>query len=396
MSFSYNSGLWQPRTTSEHSADILANINGVLAANNVQVNGVLVQFTASIANVVWIICLAVGAMRALYDNILFAASQMFSVSEAADSQILAVLPLSGTTLIPGAYSLVTIQVTAAAAGNAVIPTNALLPLTTIGNFKVVAGATVLAGTTVSFLCQFDTLGPVAAAAHAVTAFKTPIANVQTVDNALPAIVGRNLETVGEVRHRLIKGNIADIGIDGTIRAVKAIQGITTAAMYFNFDPVNNLLIPGGIVLPPRYAYLIVQGSDITGSAIATAYARRMIAPTLGSSSQTFVTQSGQNFPVNFDYAAGYAVYVIVYYDPTSITASGFQTSIQQLIVNMAVQIGQRITSALISQTLVGFPYALVTGAQVSSDSVIYQNEVLVPANKVAVFSAANILVLPQP
>jgi hypothetical protein len=33
---------------------------------------------------------------------------------------------------------------------------------------------------------------------------------------------------------------------------------------------------------------------------------------------------------------------------------------------------------------------------VSSDSVIYQNEVLVPANKVAVFSAANILVLPQP
>jgi hypothetical protein len=178
--------------------------------------------------------------------------------------------------------------------------------------------------------------------------------------------------------------------------VKAIQGITTAALYFNFDPVNNLLIPGGIVLPPRYAYLIVQGSDITGSAIATAYARRMIAPTLGGQSQMFVTQSGQNFPVNFDYAAGYAVYVIVYYDPTSITASGFQTSIQQLIVNMAVQIGQRITSALISQTLVGFPYALVTGAQVSSDSVIYQNEVLVPANKVAVFSAANILVLPQP
>jgi hypothetical protein len=396
MSFVYNGSTFTPHSTAEHASDILQNINDVLKANNVQVGGILVQFTASIANVVWILCLAVGAMRALYDQILFAASKMFSVSECSDAQMLAVLPLSGTELIPAAYTQVTIQVTAAVGGDAVILTGDTLPFGTICDFEVLVGATVPAGTTVDFLCQASITGSIEVAAGVITEFTAPITNVQTVTNALPGVTGRDQETVQQVRGRLLQGNIADIGIDGTIRALKSIQGITAAALYFNFDPVNNLLIPGGIVVPPRYAYMVLLGSDITGTAIAAAYARRMSALTIGAFHQDFVTQSGQALQVNYDLAAGHAIHVRVYYDPDSISASGFEASIRTRIINLEVLIGQQITAAMIDVALADFPYVLITGAEVSEDGITFGNEATVPANKIAAFSIANIEVLPEP
>jgi hypothetical protein len=396
MSFSYPSGTWTPHTTAEHATDLLNNINTVLSTNNVRVGGVLVQFSANIANVVWILCLAVGAMRALYDQVLFAASQMFSITECSDAQVMAVLPLSGTSLIPGAFSQVTITVTADSGGPAVIPTSAVLPFGTICNFLVVAGATVPQSGSLDFLCIASVIGPIAVGAGSLTAFSVTIAHVASVTNAAGAVQGRYTETVPEVRQRLILGNIADIGIDGTVRALKSLPGITEAELFFNFDTLNNLLVPGGTVIPPRYAYVVVQGQDLSGTAIAAAYARRMTAPTLGTYSQTFVTQSGQNFPVWYDLATPQAVYVNVYYDANSVTASGFDTAIKNVITAIHVLIGQRITAQMIDQALTNFPYALITGSEVSLDSVNYSNEVAIFANRYAQFTTVNIAVYVQP
>ena len=61
MSFlSYSAGLWTPSSAAEHAVDCLNQINSVLAANNIQDSSRnLIQFAASLQNVVWIICLAI-------------------------------------------------------------------------------------------------------------------------------------------------------------------------------------------------------------------------------------------------------------------------------------------------------------------------------------------------
>jgi len=83
MSFlAYGAGTWTPSSATEHAIDCLNNINSVLASNNIQdASGNLIQFAASLGNVVWIMCLAIGNIQAINDQNLLLASQQFSIQQ---------------------------------------------------------------------------------------------------------------------------------------------------------------------------------------------------------------------------------------------------------------------------------------------------------------------------
>jgi hypothetical protein len=355
-----------------------------------------VQLQAVLSNVVWILCLAVGAIRANDDDALLEAAKQFSVAEASDAQVLAMLPIAGTVLIPGAYSLLTLTVTAGPGGNAVIPTGAKAVFGSICNFAVLAGATVPTGTSVDFLCQADVAGPIEVTPGKVTEFQTTIANVAAVTNAAGAIPGRYAETVQQARQRLLAGNIADIGLDGTVNAIRAVQGITDAMIFFNYDTVNPLVLTGAISIPCRQACIVVVGSDETDEAIAAAYAKRMNSPTIGTSSQVYTTLSGQSLTVSFYEATSQRIYVQVYYDPDTVTASGFEDEIADMVASIVWRVGKPVTSAQVAQGLIGFQHALVTGCRVSVDDAIWDDEVLINANKYGSVAAADVHVLEEP
>jgi hypothetical protein len=397
VSFTYLGTAWTPHTAAEHAADVLQTINDTLRSRGVMdSDGNLIQMTAVMSNAVWILCLAVGAIRASDDEALLEATKQFSVAEASDAQIQAMLPIAGTVLIPGAYSLLTVSVTAGALGDAVIPTGAKVVFGSVCNFLVLTGATVPSGTTVDFLCQADVIGPIEVAPSTVSAFQTSIANVTVVTNSSAAIPGRYAETVAQVRQRLLSGNIADIGLDGTINAVLAIQGITDAMIFFNYDTVTNLVLQGGKTILPRQAYIVVLGSDETGEAIATAYATRMNSPTSGALSQTYTTLSGQAIAISYDVAASQRVYVRVYYDPDTVLATGFSSEIAALVAAGVWRIGKPVTSVQIAQLLEGFQNALATGCHVSLDDAVWDNEVLIDAEKYGSIAIADVHVLEEP
>lgn len=401
MSFPYPPGSTAvPHSALEHATDMLNSLNATLAAQNVRVGNppVLVQLAPKYTNVVWLILLAVGAIRAVYDNILVAAGQMFSVSECSDDQLNACLPLSGTSYIPGAYSFATVRVTAGGGGAATIPDGASIPLGEICNFVVPAGhgVSIPASTFADILVVADVLGPIEAAAHTLTAFAVVYANVASVDNSAQAVPGRYAETPQQIRQRLLAGSIGDTNQDGTVRAVKSIPGIEDAILYFNFSKTVTLDLPGGISIPTRTAYLVVQGTDPTGTAIASAYAKRMSAPTFGGSSQTYVTLSGQLFQVKYDAAGTTRIYVTVYYDDTQASSAGFENEIQLIVSQIALKIGQEVTSAQILQALEGFSDAVITGAQVSLNGLTWANLEYVNGNSVASFAIADVTVAPNP
>ena len=86
MSFTYPAGLWQPASAAEHAADILGQINAILQANSVKDSGGnVIQFAASLGNVVWILCLALGNIRADDDLLLLQSAQQFSIAQESDA-----------------------------------------------------------------------------------------------------------------------------------------------------------------------------------------------------------------------------------------------------------------------------------------------------------------------
>jgi len=280
MSFiQYPPGAWTPSSAVEHANDILNQINAVLQANNVtDSQGNLIQLAASLGNVVWIMCLAIGQIQAANDTALLAASQMFSIQQESAAQLLETLPMIGTQQIPGAYSLVTIQVTATAAG-CTVNAGTKVPFGTICNFIVQTTTVIAPSGTANILCQSDTLGPIAVGAGILTAFAITVPGVASVTNPAGAIIGRNQETIQQLQQRILAGNVINTNLGGTINAIESIQGITEAIVYLNTSPTTNLILQGNIPVPPLSAYIVIAGTDITNVAIANAYSTRMLINT---------------------------------------------------------------------------------------------------------------------
>ena len=279
MAFTYLAGLWQPKSSAEHAADLLAQINLVLQANAVKDSaGNQIQFAASLGSIVWLVCLALGNIRADDDQILLQASEQFSIAQESDAQLLETLPMTGTSLIPGAYSLVTLLVTADSSG-CTVEAGTQSALGTICKFVTQATLTLGSGSSGSVLAQSDTPGPIAVAPGQLTSFTTTVPHVASVTNPAAAVVGRNVETTQQLRQRLLAGNILNTNLNGVIRAIQGIQGITQAVVYLNQSPTVNLVLQGPINIPPLHSYIVVAGSDITGLAIAQAYSTRMLIDT---------------------------------------------------------------------------------------------------------------------
>ena len=255
-----------------------------------------------------------------------------------------------------------------------------------------------AGTTVAMSATADTAGPYLATAGTINRFTTNITNVQTVTNLANSTQGSSVESVSSIRGRLISGaGTINWDLDGTILAIRALQGIIFANMYFNPDTVNNLVLPGPVTIPPRHNRIVIQGTDVNGK-LAQTYAERQTAPTDGAYSQNWISLSGQTIPIYYDVATNQPCYIKVYYDPAMPISSGFDSLIKQTIVNLGstVTIGQAITSQFISEALNGFIYATITGITLSADNVTFGRECAINANAVAQFTTANISVISGP
>ena len=287
MSFVYSAGTWIPHTAAQHAADILNTINATLAAQGIldsAGNQMVLQPVAS--NAIWILCLAIGAMRANDDQALLAASQQFSISECDDVQLSELLPIIGTSLIAAQKSLVVLQVTADSSG-ATVPLGTSAPFGAICNFVTLANATVPPSGSVNILAQASVAGPIAVAPGVLTAFSSTIPHVTAVTNPAAAIVGRNLETYPQLRQRVLAGKVSYIGQDGVALALQGIQGITASRVYFNPSPTAPLVLAGGTSIPARTAYIVILGTDNTGAAIASAYFAGMNAPLLPFGTTTY-------------------------------------------------------------------------------------------------------------
>jgi hypothetical protein len=384
MSFIYNSETWTPKGSNEHALDILNTINNILIGL-----GVSTLLTSLLSNSLWIFCLAVGAVRATLDQILYQAQQSFNISNCDDQQIMNLLPIAGTSLIIGSYSIVQITVTASSAGSCFVPEGSVLPFINGVTFITNEDLTVLASQTGTVWATSDTIGKIEVAENQLTSFQSSPENLETVTNASVAIAGKDNETVSQVRLRLEQGKVVNNNINGVMSVIKSLSGIQDCKIYINTSNTTNLTLPGDIDVLPRHAYVVILGSS---DYLASTFFSRMLLETQGNETQNYITLVGQTLTLNYDNASAQNVYVKIYI-PSGIILTTSQTNgIKKIITDSqsSLTIGEVVNSKFIDNLFINFLEFEISGSEISLDGNTWSQRVEVDSNNYPRFLAENI------
>ncbi len=279
MSFKINGETWIPNSASVHTNNLMNKINALLQENNVtDENGNIVQLNANFANALYLLCLANGARFQKNDEKLSKAINSFNIELCDDQQLENLLPIAAITRNPGSYSTLNLVVKASDDGDATIPAGTRAPF---GDYYFVVKEThvIQAGTSQIVATVCDTIGSITVLSGEVNSFENTIQNVESVVNYESSVPGVNPETSAELRQRLIAGNTIKYTVDGCKGALEELTGITYARVYFNYNINATITLPGGVVLQPRTAYIVIHGDS---DKIAETYAEFMSAPTQNS------------------------------------------------------------------------------------------------------------------
>lgn len=298
MSFQIDGKTWLPKTINEHAVQWMERINAILEENNITDDkGNLIKLTQNFANAVYLQVLAGANRFADNDEILQKAINSFNIELCDEQQIENLLPIASITRNPGSYSTLVLTVTASDEGDCTVPAGTKAPYGDV-NFVVQATAIIEAGKTQNIETVCDTVGRVAVLSGEVTTFDTQIPNCENVINNTSSIPGNAAETTESLRQRILKGQTIPYSLDGVKIAIEELTGINHARVYFNFDPSSNMTLPGDIVIQPRTAYIVVNGSS---DQIAEIYCKYMNAPTQNAPG---ASDTGTYTTVNVSVTAG--------------------------------------------------------------------------------------------
>lgn len=396
MSFKNNGEDWTPQTTSEHTKNVMNRLNAILQEEGItDDNGDIIQLSANFANALYLLTLAAGNRLADLDAKLSAAIDSFNVEVCDDQQIENLLPIAAVSRNPGSYSTLELMCTASEDGAVVIPAGTKAPFENV-NFVVKTDYLISAGTTQAVETVCDTIGPVSVLTGEVTAFENTIANLDQVINEQSSVPGVAAETTNSLRQRIINGDTVKFSLDGVKNALEELTGISYAKTYFNYNTTTTITLPGGVVLQPRTAYIVVYGES---DQVAETYASYMNAPTQNAPgatttahSQNYVTQSGQELEIKYDTADEQIVHVKIVLQSDSDFENQVKNQLRRdlLVASSGWEIGQAVTSMNTSQPFSNITYAKIAYTQVSSDGETWQNYLAIPCNTIPRITDATI------
>ena len=387
MSFEINGQTWVPQSTEEHANNIIDKVNAILQAENVtDASGNVIQLKKNYANAMYLLALGDGARIEEFDEKLEKAINSFNIELCDDAQIENLLPIAAVTRNPGSYSTLELTITASTNGACVIPAGTKAPFENV-NFVTQTEVVISAGATQTINTICDTIGPVAVLTGEVTAFDTTIANLESVINPTSSVPGVAQETTNELRKRLIAGETIKYTLDGCKRALEELTGVSYARVYFNYNTSSTITLPGGVVLQPRTAYIVILGES---DQIAETYATYMNAPTQNApgatpQSQNWVTSSGQSIPIYYDSATEQTVYVKVFLEKDAQTGDYIENQIKRdlLIASAGWMLGDEVSGLLTAAPFVDCDYTSVAYTKVSTDGQNWTDIIEIGCNTIA-------------
>jgi hypothetical protein len=153
-------------------------------------------------------------------------------------------------------------------------------------------------------------------------------------------------------------------------------------------------LPGGKIVPPRYARIFIYGSS---DDIANTFMSRLILPTPdldGAEEQIYTSLANQDVSVFYNLTEFQEVYVKIYV-PVDASLSDSQLAMikdKVLYLNTHVTIGQLISEKLIDEQFIEFVEVDIIGSAVSDEDANYKNYFTIDADKIPQFSADRITI----
>ena len=315
MSFTIDDKTWVPETVNEHAVAWMEQINALLEANDVRDSeGNIIKLSQNFASALYLQVLAGSDRLAENDQKLQKAINSFNIELCDDQQIENLLPIASITRNPGSYSTLVLTCTASEDGVCTIPAGTKAPYGDV-NFVVQTETVIQPGQTQNVNTVCDTIGVYAVLTGEVTSFDTQIANLENVINNVSSVPGNAAETTASLRRRILRGQTVPYSIDGVKLALEELTGINHARVYLNVDPDADLTLPGGIVISPRTAYIVINGSS---AKLAETYARYMSAQTQNAPGSS---PTGSYTTVDLVFTAGESDATVI--EGTSFVYDGF-------------------------------------------------------------------------
>lgn len=216
--------------------------------------------------------------------------------------------LNGITQIPGSYSTVTL--TLGGQFGAAIPAGSLFhSIATNATFATDVAATIPNTGVIAVAATATAIGPQAAPAGTLTAIDTPVFGLQTSTNAADALVGRAVETDGQLRSRRAQSVAypSQTIRDGIYAGIANLGGVLRAKVYENDRPVPN----PSTGQAANSIYAIVQGGadqDIWDTILLK---KTVAIPTVGAVAGNATDSQGNVHPIKFDRPASTPIYMVV-------------------------------------------------------------------------------------
>ena len=389
------------KTPSENTEDMRTAIN-TYCSNNAITNSKneTVVIEANFASPIYMILWALGYLVTVIQNLVYSVGKAFNVQSANDTQLLNLADIAGVKRGKQSKTTFSIKVTAMTTdntsydssineGNCIISSDDIITYNGVTYTPALYPSITLAPGEVGYITLVaNTEGSYAITEGSITGFDTSIANLDTFYQ-YTSTPGQKEETIASLRERIQRRQYSGTSIDSCMDAIRSLEGVTLCNIYYNTNISDSMQIgDDGIILPARWALIVVQGYNPN---IGSTFFNYLTCPTITYDSATdtldysnlnghterilavqwYVSHAQQRIPVLILKPKQIPVYIKVYLG-TSVVSS-IEVEMKSAIADIAVNLtaGQSITSAMILEALSDYTAYSILGAMVSTDNTTY-------------------------
>lgn len=391
MAVQYNGTTFTVKSAYENAIELLTTINAYLVTNEVKDSkGLQAVIYVNYASPIWLIIFAVGSALSVLQGLVQAASDSLTIANCSDNQLLNLAEIAGITRLTGTKTILFFTVTADALGPCTVAPENLINYIEGVDFVPATTTLIPAGTSAVIEALSSVVGSYVIVPNALTSFKVEPAHTQSLNNASASIPGTGIESYTELRSRLQGWGALLSSLDSLISALRTLPGITHCNVFFNPSTSIDLTLPGGIVVKPRNARIIVYGGS---SQIAATFYQYSLLETEGAESQNYITKSNQLLPVYYDLAILKIFYIkVIVLEGSGGVNYGTELYKYLLPASGSKLVGLNYSQSYLNTYLNSFPYAEILGVYVSMDNIIWEESTDLAGNEVGIFSTEHITI----
>lgn len=380
-------------TPYNNAVSIFNRTNELLNENNIKdsTGEEIAQLEQIASNPAWLYALACGSLHTSWQEKIAKAYAALDPANCEEDQVLVLASLAGIERGNGTPSHITVLLTNTSNESVTIPINTIFSETYTNHTWAVNKTFNLASASEEGHSVIATLYSIDDGAFSVpksTSFTNDDFTAVTCVSQSASAEGEDIETIASLRNRLVQGTETADFITQAKNAIELLSGVESCSIWFNSSPSDNLYL-GSKTIPPRNAYLVIKGTDVSEKIAETYFHYLDVPANVGEITESYL-RGQQALEMSFDVASEKTVNVWVKILSTD-AAVGAASAIKDKIATYSgtLDCGQNLTAQQVSEWIQNLGYGTVIGCNVGTSTGLISD---IEPDEICVFTADDISV----